>query len=182
MERAASVVLLLGQVARLSSGRALSRSSRQSTSSHSCSGLNLRPTGCGSGDLLSVRRGRPGSRLALRLASRALYVVHPHVPSNPTGRLDRQQNTPIPRGNLKPSAGLEPATPSLPWRLKRLPAGRRRRASLLVLLGSMRLGCPFRPGASTPPSNPESPRTCPQDLSPGCCLGAPGSGRPEVMS
>jgi hypothetical protein len=37
---------------------------------------------------------------------------------------------------LEPSDGLEPSTPSLPWRLKRSAAGRRQRASRLVFPGS----------------------------------------------
>jgi hypothetical protein len=36
---------------------------------------------------------------------------------------------------VKPSDGLEPSTPSLPWRLKRSKAGRRSRASRLVFVG-----------------------------------------------
>ena len=40
---------------------------------------------------------------------------------------------------LKPSDGLEPSTPSLPWRLKRSSAGRRIRASRLVFRGTTRL-------------------------------------------
>ena len=52
----------------------------------------------------------------------------------------RQRYMPICRDFMsKPSDGLEPSTPSLPWRLEPSAAGRRSRASRLVFRGLVRL-------------------------------------------
>jgi hypothetical protein len=70
----------------------------------------------------------------------------------------------------KPSNGLEPLTPSLPWRLTCSAAGRSRRASCLALRVFMPFGGSRGPVPGASPSNPETTKNCPQDLSPRCCL------------
>ena len=66
----------------------------------------------------------------------------------------------------KPSDGLEPSTPSLPWRLGPTAADRPRAARRLVFPASTRFSLPGLPLPWRSLSDPENPRTCPQDLSP----------------
>jgi hypothetical protein len=77
----------------------------------------------------------------------------------------RQQKYSICR-YLKPSDGLEPSTPSLPWRISSSAEGSRRPASRLVFRGSMRLRGSCRPLPRDALGGPEERGTCPQDLSP----------------
>jgi hypothetical protein len=56
----------------------------------------------------------------------------------------------ISRNFLKPSNGLEPLTPSLPWRFRGASAGGRRGASRLVFLCLSRSGLLFHPLLETP--------------------------------
>ena len=69
--------------------------------------------------------------------------------------------------NREPSDGLEPSTPSLPWRLTYSAPGRRRRASRLALVDLCAFAalldlCPETPRKSLRTPVPV-PKTCPQD-------------------
>jgi hypothetical protein len=69
----------------------------------------------------------------------------------------------------KPSGGLEPPAPSLPWRLEHSAAGRTKAPFPLAFRGSMRCCRPLRGVPSPDSRGPQEPGTCPQDLSPSWC-------------
>jgi hypothetical protein len=66
----------------------------------------------------------------------------------------------------KPSGGLEPPTPSLPWRIRAAGEGRSNSACLYLFPATAVLCSPAAPLPRTTLTLPEKPRTCPQDLSP----------------
>jgi hypothetical protein len=87
-------------------------------------------------------------------------------PASPERTTSRTRKPPICSRFSEPSDGLEPSTPSLPWRIRAVGEGWRNSACYGVFPAVK----PFRaPGAPLPRRAlrlPEKPRTCPQDLSP----------------
>jgi hypothetical protein len=63
--------------------------------------------------------------------------------AGPNGRRVREEKELKSRNFVKPSNGLEPLTPSLPWRISSSAVRRRRRAARLVLPAFTRLGLRF---------------------------------------
>jgi hypothetical protein len=77
-------------------------------------------------------------------------------------------NTACPFAGLffKPSDGLEPSTPSLPWRTRAAGEGRNNSACLHVFPATALFRLPAVPLPRRALTLPEKPQTCPQDLSP----------------
>jgi hypothetical protein len=67
---------------------------------------------------------------------------------------------------LEPSDGLEPSTPSLPWRIRVARGTERDSACYRVFPVTTPLRLPSASLPRTPLTLPDNPRTCPQNLSP----------------
>jgi hypothetical protein len=70
-------------------------------------------------------------------------------------------------GSLEePSDGLEPSTPSLPWRIRASATRQQNGLTSALSLQHSRFFCPPHPFLEAPLNLPARPWTCPQDLSP----------------
>ena len=70
------------------------------------------------------------------------------------------------QGLLEPSGGLEPRTPSLPWRFWLAAGGRTTAACRLAFPAPAQFSLSVTPLSRRPLANPENTLTCPQNLSP----------------
>jgi hypothetical protein len=77
---------------------------------------------------------------------------------------------PVPKTGDRSIVPNAPLSEAADLQANRSPAGRRSRAPRLVFPMAMRFVGPSVPRPSRTLSDPVEPRTCPQDLSPGCCL------------
>jgi hypothetical protein len=85
-------------------------------------------------------------------------------------RASSNEKGPVSWPLAKPSPGLEPGAASLPWRLRPSAVGQSQRASRLVFGVVMPFSRSLSSCSRDALRDPETSRTCPQDLSPNRCL------------
>ena len=85
---------------------------------------------------------------------------------SPMWATTKPKKPPVCSDFFKPSDGLEPSTPSLPWRIRTLREDLRNGAGYRAFPAAKRLLVLGSPPPRRPLSILEKPRTCPQNLSP----------------